>query len=180
MADDELTAQLKRWGIATMARFAINDDGPSAGDHILAKNRDLAPGSRENFERELVGRDGGDRRRYMARMASSDKLKLSIIPVWAVDPVRGRNDAGRPRELERQWIDLGVPDELRWIDSALAQMSRSHPIRALILREEYCGAGTHAAKCARVQYEYGGTLSVRQYRAELKRGLEWLDGKRAA
>lgn len=75
---------------------------------------------------------------------------------------------------------MGVPDELRWIDRALAQLSRETPMRALILREEFCGVGTHRMKAARIEHQYGGTLTVRQYRYELQRALDWMRGRKAA
>lgn len=179
MADDELQQQMKRWGHATVARFAANDDGPSAGDNILAKQRDLGMKSKRKAddEREIVKRGGVERRRFMA--AKAGVKHLHILPTWAVDPVPCRNDADRPHERTAV-VDIGVPDELQWIDRALSQLSRESPMRALVLREEFCGVGTQAMKAGRVEKLYGGTLTLRQYRYELQRALDWMRGKRAA
>lgn len=180
MADD-LKEQLRRWGNATVARLAMNDDGYSTGDSVLAQQVDFGLASRRKKldEHEIVGRDGRERRQYMARFASSEKLKLSILPTWAVDPMPSRNDAGRPFDREPIPVDL-VPDELQWINRAMARLVRDMPIRAAILREEFCGTGTQQMKAARVERDYGGKLTVRQYRYELQRALDWMEGKRAA
>lgn len=182
MADDELVSQLRRWGTAKMTRFAANDDGPSAGDHILHRNIDLAPRTIARAKQRIVGRDGESRRRYMAMKASTETLKMSIIPVWAVDPVPCPNDAGAPTSISasRASADISVPDELRWIDRAISQLSRQHPVRAMVLREEYCGTGTQRMKAGRVERQYGGQLTVRQYRYELQRALDWMRGRLAA
>lgn len=177
MADDEMINQLRRWGYATVNRFAANDDGPSAGDSVLAKTRDLAPGTRENFERQLIGRDGEARLRWMA--AKADVKGLAKLPAWSCDPIRSRNDADAPHERHAV-VDLGVPDDLRWIDRALASLERQFPVRAMVVREEFCGVGTHRMKAGRVARLYGGQLSVRQYRYELQRGLDWMRGRVAA
>lgn len=184
MADEQLEslrADLKRWGNAKVAHLAANEDGPSAGDSVLARQRDLGLRSRlkREKEREIVGRCGEDRRRYMARKASSEKLKLTILPMWSVDPIPARNDASRPGEGTRAVVDL-VPDELRWIDRAVAQMARNNQLRAMCLREEFCGVGTQKTKASQVARLYGGTLSVWMYRREIQMALEWLNAKRAA
>lgn len=177
MADDELTTQLRRWGFHTVNRFAANDDGPSTGDSVLAKTRDLAPVTRERFEQKLIGRDGDARLRFMAAKAGVKGLRK--LPAWSCEPIRSRNDADRPHD-RRAVVDLGVPEELRWIDRAIAQVERQHPIRAACLREEYCGTGTQRMKACRVSRDKGIRLSVRQYRYELQRGLDWLRGRQAA
>ena len=182
MADDELIDQLKRWGNATVARFAANDDGPSNGPNVLARQRDFALASKRKREeeREIVGRDGRERRRFMAER--SGVKGLGITPLWAVDPVRSSNDADAPRDhapIAVAVVDL-LPDELHWIERALARLTRENQIRALILREEFCGVGTHERKAAAVRRAYGGALTVRQYRYELQRALDWMRGRMAA
>jgi hypothetical protein len=180
MAGDEenmLTEQLKRWGYYTVNRIALNDDGPSAGDSVLAKKRNEAPGTKENFERELVGRGGEERRRYMAR--KSGVPSMSIAPLWSCDPVPARNDAGIPRETGRALVELDIPEDLRWIDRALSEMARRHPLREKVVREHFCGVGSHEKKAAAVRSQYGGRLSVWQYRRELQRAYDWLLAKAA-
>lgn len=180
MTEDELKAELKRWGQATVSRFARQLDGPTAGDHILAKQRDLGMKSKlkRYDDHEPVKRDGSSRRRTMA--AAAGVGGLTMLPMWACDPVRAANDASPPHDLEPVFIDVGVPDELRWVDQALGRMLVTHPLRARILREEFTGTGTQRMKAARVERDYGGKLSVRQYRLELQRALDWMGGKRAA
>jgi hypothetical protein len=181
MAGDEenmLTEQLKRWGYYTVNRIAVNDDGQSGGDSVLAKKRNEAPGTRENFERILIGRDGYQRRRYMAK--SIGIASMHIVPLWACDPVPARNDAGSPRELARATVALDVPDDLRWIDEALSRLARVNRVQAMVLREEYCGVGTQERKAANVQGKYGGRLTLRQYRDELRRARDFLRGRMAA
>jgi hypothetical protein len=185
MADDALLEQMKRWGNAQATRFACNDDGPSAGDSVLARQRDLglAYKRKQQDERKLIGRSGVERRRFMATKTnngSDGKLKLSIIPAWAVDPIPSRNDAGRPRDNPAVVIDLGVPDELRWIDRALSKLWREFPLRALVLREEFTTSGSQAEKAKRVEEIYDGSLTARQYSRELERALDWMRGKAAA
>jgi hypothetical protein len=185
MADDPLIDQLKRWGIATATRYAANEDGPSAGDSPLARQRELGMRHRRKREeeRQIVGRSGEDRRRFMAAKISQQsdgKLRLGIVPLWAVDPIPSRNDADRPHDNPRAVIDLGIPDDLMWIERAVAKLFRENRMRALILKEEFTTPGTHEERAARIRRQYGGTLNVRQYRAELKRALDQVRGSMAA
>lgn len=179
MIDDELKAQLKRWGYATVTRFAANDDGPSMGDSVLVSVREMGAGPKQQArdDRDLVKRDGDARLRHMARYAGVQGL--TKLPSWSCDPIRARNDADRPH-TRHAVVDIGIPDDLRWIESAVAVMSRQFPIRAAVLREEFCETGTQRAKAARVAARYGGKLSVWLYRRELAMGLEWLRMRGAA
>ena len=86
-----LREQLERWGYATVTRFASNDDGPSAGDSVLHRTRDLAPGTKENVARQLVGRSGRSRRAFMAQRVQELGVTVAIVPIWACDPVPARN-----------------------------------------------------------------------------------------
>lgn len=178
---DYLLEQLQAWGHATVCRYAANREGSSIGEHILARNRDLAPGTKERAERVLVGRDGQDRRRLMAGKVGMKKLR--IVPMWACDPVPARNDADPPRDRAPDRgavVDMGIPDELLWIDRAVIQMARVNLVWSLVLREEFTGRGTHSAKAQAVQRQYDGTLSVRQYRDALRRAMDWMRGRMAA
>lgn len=177
MADqDTLRELLRRWGYAVVNRFGSYDE-EGGEESILSKNRNLAPGTKENFLRQLVGRDGFDRRSFMAQNVRVEGME--ILPGWACDPVRATNDADLPHERQAV-VDIGIPDDLRWIDSAVASLERQSPLRAMILREQFCGTGTQQEKAARVQARYGGALSLRQYRYELARGLDWMRGRQAA
>jgi hypothetical protein len=73
-------------------------------------------------------------------------------------------------------VDNGTPDELRWIDRALAQLSRQCKAWEIVVRMEFTTPGKQQQKAARAQYEYDGKLSLSQYRRALRRALDWLDG----
>lgn len=170
---DELTSQLQRWGHAVVNRWACSRGERTV--HVLHKTRDMAPGTQERALRQLVGRDGGERRRYMAQQIGIKGLKE--VPMWAVDPVRGRNDAGLPHDNPEQAVDMGIPDDVRWVDRAVQEMDRVSPIRARCVREEFMGTGTQRMKAGRIATAYGGAFSVRQYRYELQLAKEWLRGR---
>lgn len=182
---EQLMQQMTRWGIVQATRYAANDDGPSHGDSVLARQADLGLRykAKRDKERKPLGRCGEDRRRFMARKIAEEsdgRLRLPILPQWSVDPIPSKNDAGPPRDLPVARVDLGVPDDLRWIDRAISQMWREAPIRALVIRVEFTTAGTHRMKAARAAAEYGGEITVRQYRYELHRALDWMLGRMAA
>ncbi len=174
---DELTKQLQAWGFAKANRYGpAHDDTPRV--HQLERAKDFAPGTRERAARQLIGRDGRERRAFMAAGAGVPGLK--VVPMWSCDPVRAANDASPPRDLERVAVEVPVPDSLRWIDRAVAQLSRSSEIRAMVLVEEFTTAGSQSVKARRVQERYGGKFSVWMYRRELQRAIDWLGGKMAA
>jgi hypothetical protein len=174
---DTLHDQLKRWGMATVNRYAANEDGPSAGDSVLGRTFKVANGKK--LDRELLKRDGSSRRAIMAARAGVE-TGLSVVPKWACDPIRSKNDADYPHDRPVARVDLGIPDDLRWIDRALAQMARQHAVRALCIREEFTGQGTQRMKAMRVQRALGGKFTVWMYRKEIERGLEWMRGSKAA
>lgn len=174
--EDELTKQLRAWGHAQVNRFALSRADRSV--HVLDKVRDHAPMTRERAARDLVARDGAERRRFMA--ARSGVQGMVMLPTWAVDPVRASNDADHPHENPEIAVDTGTPDELRWVDRALASMGRQYPLRALIVRTEFTVSASQAVKARMVAEQYGGSLSIWQYRRELQRAVDWVNGARAA
>ncbi|KOF00679.1 hypothetical protein [Stenotrophomonas geniculata] len=173
---DPLTEELRRWGHAQVNRFALSRADRSL--HVLDKVRDHAPLTRERAIQDLVGRDGTDRRRLLA--AGAGVKGMSIVPLWAADPTRASNDADHPHDNPEIAVDVGVPDELRWIDRALASMERQYPMRAMIVRTEFTVSASQAVKARMVAEKYGGTLSVWQYRRELQRGIDFMGGRVAA
>lgn len=174
--NDPLTEELRRWGHAQVNRFALSRADRSV--HVLDKVRDHAPLTRERALQDLVGRDGTDRRRLLA--AGAGVKGLRIVPLWAAEPIRASNDADHPHDNPEIAVDVGVPDELRWIDRALASMERQHPMRTLIVRTEFTVSASQAVKARMVAEKYGGILSVWQYRRELQRAVDWLGGRIAA
>lgn len=175
-SNDPLTEELRRWGHAQVNRYAFSHT--ERGVHVLQHARDLAPGTRERALRELVGRDGGDRRRFMG--ARSGVVGMHTLPAWAVSPVRASNDADRPHDNPEIAVDTGTPDELRWVDRALASMNRQYPLRALIVRTEFTVSASQAVKARMVAERYGGGLTLRQYRYELGKAVDWCRGRIAA
>ncbi|WP_367346468.1 hypothetical protein [Stenotrophomonas bentonitica] len=185
--EDELTKQLRRWGHAQVNRFALSRADRSV--HVLDKVRDHAPLTRERAARDLVARDGAERRRFMA--ARSGIEGMGTLPMWAVDPVRASNDADHPHDNPEIAVDTGTPDELRWVDRALASLSRYQVVIGgevrlqgklwvLILRTEFTVSASQAVKARMVAEQYGGNLSIWQYRRELQRAVDWVNGARAA
>lgn len=175
-SNDPLTEQLRRWGHAQVNRFALSRADRSV--HVLGKVRDHAPLTRERAVRELVGRDGAERRRFMA--ARSGVQGMSMLPMWAVSPIRSANDADHPHDNPEIAVDTGTPDELRWVDRAMASMHRQYPLRALILRTEFTVSASQADKARMVAEQYGGELSIWQHRRELQRGVDFKGGRIAA
>ncbi len=145
---------------------------------MLDKVRDHAPLTRERAMQDLLGRDGESRRRFMAARSGVQGMKM--LPTWAVDPVRAANDADKPHDNAEIAVDMGTPDELRWVDRALASMGRQYPLRALILRTEFTVSASQAVKARMVAEQYGGSVTLRQYRYELSRSLDWIGGRMAA
>lgn len=176
--DDPLGKQLRSWGFAKVNRYATVHDPESAPDvHPISRARQFAPMTREKAALTLVGR-ASERRRLMAKPL--EECGVTIIPAEFVDPIRcveSRIDGPIPRPHEAKpvaAVDWGVPDDLQWIDRAVAQLSRVSRICALCLQAEFCEVGTQDRKAAIVQARYGGKLSVWQYRRELRRALDWL------
>lgn len=185
--EDELTKQLRRWGHAQVNRFALSRADRSV--HVLDKVRDHAPMTRERAAKELKARDGLDRRSFMGER--SGVHGMNILPMWAVDPVRASNDADHPHDNREIAVDIGTPDELRWVDRALATLSRHQvakggevvlqgQLRELIVRTEFTVSASQAVKARMVAEQYGGKLTIWQYRRELQRALDWLCGRMAA
>lgn len=98
----------------------------------------------------------------------------------AVDPVLSSNDAGKPHDNPEIAVDMGIPDQLRWVEQALTSMMRQYPLRALVLYTEYTVAISQAVKARMVAEKYGGSKTLRQYRYERSRGLDLLRGRIAA
>ncbi|WP_372174388.1 hypothetical protein [Xanthomonas axonopodis] len=174
--EDPLLAELRRWGYAHANRYTLSRADRSR--HVLENAQDYAPKTVEQAFCELVERDGRQRRRFMAERAGL--TALGEIPLWAVDPVRARNDADRPHDNPEIAVDIGIPDDLRWIDRALASMSRQFPLRVLVVRTEFTVAASQTVKARMVAEQYGGTVSIWQYRRELQRGIDFMGGRMAA
>ncbi len=177
MRNEDPTVQaLRAWGHAQANRYALSHADRSV--HVLDKARDFAPGTKERALRDLVGRDGISRRRFMGQRCGVDAMH--VLPTWAIDPIRSTNDADRPHDNPEIAIDAGIPDNLRWVESALVAMERQNLLRAIIVRTEYTVAASQAVKARMVAEKYGGELTLRQYRYELAKVVEWFRGAKAA
>lgn len=108
-----------------------------------------------------------------------ERAGVRIVPTWACDSVRASNDASRPHDNPEIAVDMGIPDDLRWVDRAVAAMARQYPLRSLIVNVEFTVAASQAVKTRMVAEQYGGRLTVRQYRYELAKAVDWLDGVQA-
>lgn len=183
VADD-----LKRWGNARNARY----DRPTRDEHVLSRARDFAPMTRAKAEKRLMGRDGISRRLLMGAAAGrimrnprGEIVRVLPVPIWACDPVPSRNDAGPGFDAEpwsdpdtgrrsASWVDL-MPDDLLWIERALASLERRSTIQTMVVRQEFCETGTQRMKAARVAEEYGGRFTYDMYRKELRKAMEFLE-----
>ena len=143
--------------------------------------------TRAKAQKRLMGRDGISRRMAMGVAAGrvvtnprGEVVGVLPVPIWACDPVPCKNRGsfgGSEAPITAQsvaWVDP-IPDDLHWIDRALAQLERVNRMRAQILREEFMGTGTQTMKARRVAEEYGGELTVWQYRKELGKALAFLE-----
>ena len=173
----ELERLLRAWGHAQATRYCYSRSDRVV--HVLDKARDLAPGTKENALRELVRRDGKGRRRFMGSKlvtSTGEPLLPQGVPSWAVDPIRAKNDADSPHDNPEIAVDQGIPDELRWIESAIGVIHRESPVRAMCLQIEYTEPGTQRHKAVIATKRYGGKLSLWQYRREVQRGLDTIHG----
>ena len=176
MQPDEIRAILREWGMATVNRYCVTRGDRSI--HVLSNVMDMRPKSKEDAERPLIPRDGTDRRKLMAKKTGIEGMTL--LPMWAVDPIRSSNDAASPHEREEIAVDAGIPDRLMWVEREVASLRRAFPLRALVIRTEYTVSASQAVKAHMVQEEYGGTLTLRQYRAELEKSIDWFVYRKAA
>lgn len=177
MARDPLEEQLRAWGHAQVGRHAANDDADTGpGSHPIARAREFAPMTRDKFARQVAGRDGRDRRRMMA--GKSGVKGMRIVPMWACDPVAGKES--KLVAAPDAQIDRGIPPEVKWIDRAAIELYRQNTLRGLVLRMEYCGFGFQSDKAAAVSSAIGSTITLRQYREELRLAREWMRGRIAA
>lgn len=182
--DDPLVRELRRWGYAQVNRYFQPEDSARTREHAISKAREFAPMTRERAAQKLAGRDGFSRRALMAQkhgVGADGKPKMAVVPEWAVDPVpctETRNNG--PRTPGGGAVDLGIPDELRWVDRAIRRLAKVSEIRALVLRTEFTTAASYRVKAKLVEEQYGGRFSADMYRRELALALEFVRGGREA
>lgn len=176
-----LPDDLARWKHAQAAR---HERGTSTRSHVLGQGKPVEP-------RQTIKRSGISRRTAMGAAAGrvvtapdGRVIRVLPVPLWACDPMPSRNDAGPGFDAaitpeSSAWVDP-MPDDLRWVDRALAALERTSLMRAMCLREELLGHGSQRMKAERVAERYGGSLTVWQYRTELGKALAFVAGWRGA
>jgi len=175
MAEDLLT-QLQRWGL--VKTFVPGDDSkPARSQHLIERKRKFAPMTRKRLAKKLAKRDGGDRRRIVAKAACVHGM--GIVPKWSNDPIRcTETRGGGPTSMVEK---INMPPELQWIDRALTKLAERSPILSLVIREEFTGRGvSQKDRAADARQKYGGELSYWQYRRELESAMAYLEGFRSA
>jgi hypothetical protein len=180
MQPDEMRKILKEWGIATVNRYCYTRGDRSI--HVLSQVRDMQPKTKEDALRPLIPRDGSARRRLMAAGIPWDKPgnRMEMVPMWAAEPIRASNDACPPADLPEIAVDAGIPDHLIWVERELISLKRAYPMRELVVRTEYTVSASQAVKVNMVKDEYDGDLTLRQYRMELEKSIDWFVYRMAA
>jgi DNA-directed RNA polymerase specialized sigma24 family protein len=151
---DGLEELLRAWGDALVCREEGIPRTSGGRAHALDRARDFAPG--RNYLAAIIGRDGHDRRAFMAAKMGQARA----VPMWAVDPVpctASRHSPGRSHAP-------GLPDHLRPLADAIRALSRFDPLAAQALRQQYSGRGTQDDMAARLG------VSKRAFRSALTRG----------
>lgn len=175
---EELIRDLQAWAYHQDMRHrpyarAANDDEPTPDENPISRARQFAPGTREAAAKLLRGRDGHSRRVLMGAAAG-----VAIVPTWACDPVPCKDDG--PRHGGSVAIDRGIPPEYEWVQRALIDLQRTHPVRAIAVETEFTVNASQLVRARIAAEKYGGRLSKSQYRRELALGLSFLAGKQPA
>ena len=171
MVDPTLDAALRAWGHAQVNRYAVRQTaGERSAAHPLRQAMDVAPGTTARALARLRGRDGHSRRAYMAR----DIEGMRVAPMWSCDPVSCHDDAARPHDPPEIAHDMGIPDDLRWVDDAIRRLSRVSEITAAVLSVEFTAPSTarQAARARMVAERTGIQMQARRYRSELRSALQ--------
>lgn len=167
---DELKGMLKAWGHATVNRFAFSKAERTT--HQLARVAQDKPMPKEQADRRLIERSGYTRR---LRMAESVRIKgVRCVPLWACEPIPARNDADAPHDNAEAAVDMGIPDDLRWLEAAVTRIERQNPLRGRVLRTEYTVSGSQEMKARLIAEGYGGKFTTPMYRSELAKVHELL------
>ena len=171
MVDPTLDAALRAWGHAQVNRYAVRQTaGERSGTHPLRQAMDVAPGTAARALARLRGRDGHSRRKYMAR----DIEGMRVAPMWSCDPVSCHDDASRPHDPPEIAHDMGIPDDLRWVEDAVGRLRRVSPTTAAVLYVEYTAPplARQNARARMVTEQTGVHMQARRYREELKSAVQ--------
>lgn len=173
MTLDELDTLLCEWG--ALSKYTEQRKEGAGDFHALARALDFAPGTRARAAIRLVGRDGGDRRRLMARELGACGVRL--VPQDYVDPVRGKENRGGG--LGGAGRDT-TPAHLRPVQAAATELYRVDTLRGLVLRQEFCGYGCQSDKAVKVGQAIGAPVGLRVYREALAYAKGWMYARLAA
>lgn len=170
MTPDQLELLLTEWG--ALAKYEESKREGATDFHALQRARDYAPGTKERAMARLVGRDGRDRRKLMARDLGACGVR--VVPMDYVDPVPGKttHKAG-PRER----ISDSIPPRLRALHNAALELYRVDKLAGIVLRQEYCAYGSQGAKTYRAGEAVGRKIGLRVYRESLARAKGWMLGR---
>lgn len=173
MNDKQLDDLLREWGEESKYQRARLEDGGGVSDfHVLQRAREFAPGTRKKAAIKLIGRDGSDRRRFMARELGACGVRL--VPMAFVDPAFGgacgNNGGGGVSDGPRN----NLPAHLRPVEAASLELYRLDTLRGLVLRQEYCGYGRQDEKAIRVGEVLGAPVGLRVYRESLAMAKGWM------
>lgn len=175
MTEDELDTLLIEWGGLSKYQQS-RAEGPT-DFHVLQRARDFAPGTRKRAAQRLVGRDGGERRAYMARDLQACGVRK--VPMDFVDPVKGYG-ASKGGGICDSPARNSTPVHLRPVEQAAKELYRVDTMRGLVLRQEYCGYGPQVEKAERVGLAIGSRVGLRMYREALAHARGWMMAKLAA
>lgn len=172
MNERELEELLQEWGALSKYQQARTE---GASDfHVLQRAKDFAPGTRAKAARRLIGRDGYERRAYMARDLAACGVRA--VPMSYVDPVKGtesRKGGGISDAPARD----DTPPHLRRVKAAASELYRIDTLRGLVLRQEYCAYGPQVEKAERVSEALGSRIGLRVYREALAHAKGWMQGR---
>jgi hypothetical protein len=168
---DELEDLLRQWG--ALSKYTEQRKEGANDFHALARALDYAPGTRARAAVRLVGRDGQDRRRLMARELATCGVRM--VPMDYVDPVRASANHGGGGGSARA-VNT-TPMHLRPVQQAALDLYRIDTLRGLCLNFEYCGYGCQSDKAERVGVALGSPVGLRLYREGLAHAKGWMHAR---
>jgi hypothetical protein len=179
MHPDELEIWLAAWGLYYREEWppVDPDERPRfSRSHPIAQALPFAPGTVAAAAQHLLGRDGRDRRRIMAKAVG---LKhVHIVPMAYVDPVRCKEGAkGDGTHATRT-----VPPQVERIEREAKQLEELLLVRGLVFRAQYCVEGDTAGKALWVTSQWrkskrDALVSINQFRNELAFARVWMQAR---
>jgi hypothetical protein len=172
MTDNELEELLRQWG--ALSKYTEARKEGASDFHALQRAREFAPGTRARAAMRLVGRDGHDRRKLMARELGACGVRL--VPMDYVDPVKG-SDSRKGGGVSSCPARDDTPPHLRPVAAAALHLYRVDTLKGLCLRQEYCGYGSQSDKADRVSLAMESPVGLRMYREALAHARGWMQAR---